>query len=136
MNNFGRRPPLQCYGCKGPHKYNECPDRPPLLCYQCNAPHKIVDCHYLQKNVPSMNTLLALKTYCARCGIDHLYTQCPHQPLDAPIITPLNMLSHLLQHKYLKQSFSINAITRLQSKTDAVVEVNDAKDPKTVAKAK
>ena len=45
------------------------------------------------------------------------------------------MLSPLAENKY-HPSLSINAITRLQAKTDAVVEASDAKDPKTDAKAK
>ena len=135
MNNFGRRPSLQCYGCKGPHKYSKCSDRPPLLCYRCNDPQKITDCPYQQNNVPSTSTPSAPKRYCARCGIYHLYLQCPHQPQEAPVITPLNMLSPLAEDKY-HPSLIINAITRLQAKTDAVLEASDAKDPRTDTKAK
>ena len=85
--------------------------------------------------MPSTSTPPAPKPYCNRCGIDHLYSQCPHQPLEAPVITPLNILSPLAENNYHPLP-SINAITRLQAKTDAVIEVNDAKDPKADARAK
>ena len=108
---------------------------PRCCAFRCNEPHKIADCPYPPNYVPSTSTPPAPKPYCNRCGIDHLYSQCPHQPPEAPIITPLNMLNPLAENKY-HPSLSINAITWLQAKTDAVVEASDAKDPKADIRAK
>ena len=80
MNNFGRHPPLQCYGYKGPHKYiNKLSDRQPLLCYNYNEPHKILDFPSLQtKNVPLHEK--STKTKALLCTMWHrsfVYKQGP-----------------------------------------------------------
>ena len=100
MNNVGRRPPLQCYGCGGPHKYSECPDRKPLQCFHCGEPHKVADCPYKPSTsaTPVPNPHLP-KATCSDCGITHLIPQCPHKPPEAPVIAPLNMMSRIILSK-------------------------------------
>ena len=137
MNNVGRRPPLQCYGCGGPHKYSECPDRKPLQCFNCGEPHKVADCPY--KPSTSANPVPNLhlpKATCSDCGITHLIPQCPHKPPEAPVITPLNMMSRIILSEKPKPNPTLNALTRLQAKADPILAAKNENDAKSTTSNK
>ncbi|MCO5570731.1 hypothetical protein L7F22_024459 [Adiantum nelumboides] len=136
MNNPGRRPPLLCYGCGKPHKYADCPDRKPILCFECGEPHKVADCLYKASTSAAPINPNMPRATCSGCGIDHLIPQCPHKPPEAPVITPLNILSRHVSSEKPKGISTLNALTQLQAKADPIIASKEAIDGKSATSSK